>query len=827
MGVLLSGPASAEWSAGTARIEITPQEPMWMAGYASRDHRAEGTLQPLWAKSLALQDTAGNRVVVITTDMLGFPKAIANHICTRLGASHQLERRQIVLNSSHTHSGPVLNDSLTDIYPLKEDDFPLIEKYSAWLEDRIVEVAAKSLDTMGPARVFSGRGICRFAVNRRNNNESAAFDLSALAGPTDHSVPVLRVERADGSPMTVLFGYACHGTVLCEYQWCGDYPGFAQAAVEEAYPGVNAMYFQGCGADSNALPRRTVAFAQQYGSELAAAVKRTMTDPMKELSPTIVCDFREVELELSPLPTREVIAARLATEKADYVRRAEQRWLDDIDAGKPLPTKHAYPVQLIRIGEQPLVALGGEVVADYSINLKQMLGPDLFVMGYSNYLISYIPSVRVLREGGYEGDTSQAVYHHAAKWQESIEARILNTARDLAAANGLTPAGERMAEPAPALDYRIDVTKPREEFDGTFCWFHPRVASVPGAGKDGNPLLVMTLQKHLLPQDDYYSGLYVMRSDDLGKTWTAPEERPELGWREEPGGITWAVCDVTPGWHPQTGKVLAIGHTVRYRDGKLLPDPRPRETAYAVHDPATGAWSTWNILQMPDPEKYFSSGAGCTQWLVEPDGSLLVPVYVEPKGNPCAMSTVLRCRFDGATLTYEASGDEITLDIPRGCCEPSLTKFGGKYFLTIRNDERGYVTSGDDGLHFAPIKPWTFDDGGELGSYNTQQHWVTHERGLFLAYTRRGANNDHMFRHRAPMFIAQVDPDKLCVVRNTERILIPDRGATLGNFGVCRVNENETWVTDAEGMFFPDVYKTRGATGAIFASRVIWNQPNR
>jgi hypothetical protein len=286
---------------------------------------------------------------------------------------------------------------------------------------------------------------------------------------------------------------------------------------------------------------------------------------------------------------------------------------------------------------------------------------------------------------------------------------------------------------------------------------------------------------------------------------------------------------VTPGWDAPTGRVLAIGHTVRYKGGQLAP-ARARETAYAVYDPKADTWSTWSILKMPEGDKFFNSGAGCAQWIVESDGTLLVPVYFKARGtdeDACYAATVVRCAFDGTTLTYREHGDEITLDVPRGCCEPSITHFQGRYYLTIRNDERGYVTVGNDGLHFAPIKPWTFDDGSDLGSYNTQQHWVTHSDGLFLSYTRRGANNDEVFRHRAPMFIAEVDPEKLCVIRGTERILMPNRGATLGNFGVCNVSEVETWVTDAEGMFFPEVYKKGGATGAVFATRLLWSTPNR
>jgi hypothetical protein len=367
-----------------------------------------------------------------------------------------------------------------------------------------------------------------------------------------------------------------------------------------------------------------------------------------------------------------------------------------------------------------------------------------------------------------------------------------------------------------------------EGYDGTFCWFHPRAGSVPGAGKDGGPAVIVTMQKWFTSASDYFSGLSVMRTDDLGKTWTPPDARQELAWREEAEGVTAGVCDFTPGWHAPTGKLLGIGHTVRYQDAKLLPEPRPRETGYAVCDPKTMTWTTWRVLEMPDNEEFFSAGNGCGQWLVEADGTVLVPAYFKGKSESKMEiygSTVLRCKFDGESLTYLEHGEPLRHDVPRGVYEPSITRFGGRYYITLRNDERGYVSVSDDGLNYAPKKPWTFDDGEELGSYNTQQHWVTHSDGLYLSYTRKGANNDHIMRHRAPLFLAKVDPERLVVLRDTERIIIPERGATLGNFGVVTVNADETWVTVGEGMFAKDAME-RGANGRVYAARIRWSKPN-
>lgn len=377
------------------------------------------------------------------------------------------------------------------------------------------------------------------------------------------------------------------------------------------------------------------------------------------------------------------------------------------------------------------------------------------------------------------------------------------------------------------LRFTVKLDTVLEHDDGKYLWFHPRVAVIPNAGRDGKHAALMTLQKHL-HTSDHYSGLYFMRSDDLGATWTKPELPPELDWRKESDEVDIAVADVTPGWHAPTNKVIAIGAEVRYsKKGKQLEDrPRSNQTAYAVFDPKTGKWTGWKRLEMPDGDQFNFARSACAQWLVKDDGALLLPFYFGRNAKEPWSVTVVQCSFDGAEIKYVRHGTELALKVDRGLVEPSLALFKGKYYLTIRNDQKGYVTVSDDGLTFQPIKAWTFDDGKELGSYNTQQHWLVHRDGLFLAYTRRGANNDHIMRHRAPLFLAQVEPDKLHVVRATEQVLMPERGATLGNFGATAITENESWVTDSEGVW-NDAARKRGAKGATFVARVQWSRPNR
>jgi len=261
---------------------------------------------------------------------------------------------------------------------------------------------------------------------------------------------------------------------------------------------------------------------------------------------------------------------------------------------------------------------------------------------------------------------------------------------------------------------------------------------------------------------------------------------------------------------------------------------------WSVYDAEARTWAQWRKFEPPDAERFYWSGAGCTQRVDLPDGDVLIPMYNMDRASlgdnlwkGCFFATVAKFSFDGRELRYIEHGNEMTVADRRGFCEPSLTFFHGRFYLTLRNDVRAYVATSDDGLQYGEPKAWAFDDGVELGSYNTQQHWVTHSDGLFLTYTRRGANNDDIMRHRAPLFIAQVDPDRLCVLRETERILVPNKGAQLGNFGVVTASAEETWVVTSEGMrgvttnkFDLAETEKRGANNRVYLCRLRWNRPN-
>jgi hypothetical protein len=402
------------------------------------------------------------------------------------------------------------------------------------------------------------------------------------------------------------------------------------------------------------------------------------------------------------------------------------------------------------------------------------------------------------------------------------------------------------ADPVPvAFDVQLDTVT--RGFDGKTCW----VAARAGIVRGGQTSVVMTMQKLWLAGSDVFFAVNDMRTDDLGKTWAGPREHAEtLGRRKEPEGVEIVVGDFVPKWHGPSGKLLGTGPTVRYQkdakgaEVKINQNDAPSRPAWSVYDAEKRTWSAWEMLTLPELPQFFYATVGASQRVDLPDGTILLPIHFKTRGQSPYHTTVLRCAFDGRKLRYLEHGNElsrpdepgVTYQQPAGrqtgVFEPSLTRYRGTYYLTMRNDRTAYVATSRDGLHFGEVKRWRFDEGGDLGSRNTQQHWVTHSGGLFLVYTRVGANNDHVFRNRAPLFIAQVDPEKLHILRRTERILIPERGAGLGNaFGVTEVSEHETWVTTAEWMQGPKgILKPgneHGSDNSVYAARIRWQTPNK
>lgn len=439
LAAALPCPALADdgWQAGTAAMKITPAQPMWMAGYGGRDHPATGFLNDLWAKALVLEDAKGTRVAVITLDLVGIAPDLADPVTAELESRYNLPRANVAICCSHTHSGPVVGINLRTLHRDQIDDEQkrLSERYAANLNKTLVELVDRAISALAPSRLSYGRGTATFAANRRNNKEEDVARLRAegkLAGPVDHDVPVLKITDEDGKLTGVLFGYACHATVLSGYEWSSDYPGFAQSALEEKHPGATALFFAGCGADQNPLPRRKVELAREYGEQLAAAVDDVLEETLTPIAPALEIAGTQIPLELAHVPSREEVETD-AKSSDRYVSARARLYLEWLDAGTAIPATYSYPIQAWRLGDElAFITLGGEVVVDYALRLKEEHGPArTWVAGYANDVMAYIPSRRVLAEGGYEGGGAMVYYSLPSPWAPTVEARIIDAVRGL------------------------------------------------------------------------------------------------------------------------------------------------------------------------------------------------------------------------------------------------------------------------------------------------------------------------------------------------------------------------------------------------------------
>ena len=428
-----SADAPAPWKAGVATAVITPEQAMWMAGYASRTNVSQGKFNDLYAKVLALEDERGGRMVFVTLDLIGIPRTLRKSLEARVQKAWQLPPESLLLNASHTHSGPEFRFGRA---PADDGDFKpstLGDNYGRDLEEKLLKLIGTALETRAPARLAYSFARCGFAMNRRLPTKSGYQNSPYPEGPVDQSVPVLRVEGVDGKLRAVLFGYACHNTTLALYQFSGDYAGYAQQYFEADHPGVTALFMLGCGGDQNPYPRGTVELAQKHGRSLATAVEAALATTLKAVNGPLRSAYAEIQLDYAPAPSREEFTARLAS-KDRYEASHAKRMLERLDKGEKLPTQYPYPVQVVRFGDAlTMVALGGEVVVDYALRLKQELaGPAVWVAGYSNDVMAYIPSLRVMKEGGYEaGGAMRYSVTHPGPWAESTEERIISKVREL------------------------------------------------------------------------------------------------------------------------------------------------------------------------------------------------------------------------------------------------------------------------------------------------------------------------------------------------------------------------------------------------------------
>jgi len=413
------------WQAGVARNVITPPEYMWMSGYGNRSAPADGKITDLYVRVACLQPAENSApFLFVSLDLVGVPVKMSAKLSQEFSDLYHMPRENIMFACSHTHCGPALDEDLSFMLAMGEDDWSQVRQYQEFLNGQIRQTVQAALDDREPALLSFGKGKCGFASNRR-----PPFGES----PVDHDVPVLKIAGKDGAVRGVIFGYACHNTTLGIQQWCGDYAGFAQQNLEDTYPDSVCMFFTGCGADQNPMPRRTLELCEMYGRMLSLAVQDVVNGKMQPLPPTLEARFKTIPLEFATAPTRADIEKKLA-DGSRYEKSWAKNMLADLEDDGQIDLVYDYPVEVWKLGGKlTWIALGGEVVVDYSIRLKKELGKETtWVTGYAHDVMCYIPSERVLKEGGYEGATAMLYYQKPSPWKEGLEDKIVRTVHELA-----------------------------------------------------------------------------------------------------------------------------------------------------------------------------------------------------------------------------------------------------------------------------------------------------------------------------------------------------------------------------------------------------------
>ncbi len=428
---------AAQWQAGTARVSITPREPLWLGGYADRTQPSRGVAREIYVRALALSHAKGSPSVLVSIESLGFPAAVGQRVADRVEESFGLSRDRLLLNASHTHSAPALGDTLPVAYRMSPAQWEMIRSYTRWTEDRAVEAIGLAIGDMKPARISFGQTRATHAVNRRVKGPDGDFEIGAnRLGPVDHRVPVLVVDNLSGELTALVFGYACHNTTLrgTNLEIHGDYSGVAQAWLEERFADSVALFMAGAGGDANPYPRGTMQLAEEHGRNLALAVGSLLSGPLRAVEGPLQTSFETVRVSFDRVPSREELEERLEEVPEDYFRRRHARMLLDSLEQEPIEGGYDYPIQVWTLGRNlTLVALAGEVVVDYSLRLERELEIEgsLWVAGYSNDVPGYVPSQRILREGGYEADMSTIFYGLPARFAMSIEDTIVEKVREM------------------------------------------------------------------------------------------------------------------------------------------------------------------------------------------------------------------------------------------------------------------------------------------------------------------------------------------------------------------------------------------------------------
>ncbi|MCA9077598.1 MAG: neutral/alkaline non-lysosomal ceramidase N-terminal domain-containing protein [Planctomycetaceae bacterium] len=437
---LLNIANSAEWRVGLSRVVITPESPTWLSGYGSRDHAAEGKVHDLFAKAVAFEDKSGERLVLVTCDLGSVYQGLTDQVASVTQERWGLGKERLVINVSHTHCAPEIAIERIVFHSLSDAEEAKLQTYiDQQLIPKLIELVGEAIDDLQPSTISVSQSAALFASNRRlpveEENGKRYINSQHPAGVTDHDVPVMVIRGEDESLRGILFGYACHNTTLAFYQYCGDYAGFAHQYLEESHPGATALFVMGCGGDQNPYPRHGpegLDHCNRHGRELADAVVHAIESPQTEVHGPLRVAYTDVTLDLESPPSREQLEAQ-RTGDDTYPDRKARYLQSQLEKHGQIATTQNCPLQAARFGDELLMLfVSGETVVDYARKPKvEFAGPLVWVAGYCNDVFAYLPSYRVLLEGGYEGRTGIVHQLVPTPFATNVEDRVMGGIREV------------------------------------------------------------------------------------------------------------------------------------------------------------------------------------------------------------------------------------------------------------------------------------------------------------------------------------------------------------------------------------------------------------
>lgn len=432
-----------EFELGVAQVDVTPDYPVRLSGFGFRRDESEGVTHRIWAKALAIKDPVKGAAMVITVDNLGIPAEMTQEVARRLKQKIALPHQRLSITASHTHTAPMLTQVAPTLFgtPIPTEHQKNIDRYTRELTDQLEEVALSAINNLLPGRLEWTKGQVGFAKNRRSKG-----------GPVDHDLPMMVIRNENNDLRGIWFNYACHCVTLSNNKISGDWAGSAQIEIQKHHPDAVIMASIGCGADQNpdsGVTADKVEVADTQGIQIAQEIERLLKQPLNPIQGPLEIQLKGIPLAFDEPRIRHEWEER--AKQSNAIGHHARVNLARLDRGETLPDHIDYPIQTWLFGNDlAMVFLPGEVVVDYSLRLKKEFDPRrLWINAYSNDAPCYIPSERILREGGYEGGGAMIYYDHPNQFAAGLEQQIVDVIHEQIPESFKIPEGTDGSAPLP------------------------------------------------------------------------------------------------------------------------------------------------------------------------------------------------------------------------------------------------------------------------------------------------------------------------------------------------------------------------------------------